>query len=78
MLNELLLICLVLMKIECQISQLSLDSTESLINESVSCACNFSNDFCDEFCCCDSSCNSKIIIEWDLARKCSEKSTFKT
>lgn len=54
MLNELLLISLVLMNIECQLNQFSLGATESLINESESCACNFSNDFCDEFCCCDS------------------------
>lgn len=54
MLNELLLICLVLIRIECQLTQLNLGTTESLINESESCACNFSTDFCDEFCCCDS------------------------
>ncbi|CAD8175029.1 unnamed protein product [Paramecium pentaurelia] len=73
MLNELLLICLVLIRIECQLTQLNLGTSESLINESESCACNFSTDFCDEFCCCDSQCDSKAIIEWDLARKCSEK-----
>ncbi|CAK80959.1 unnamed protein product (macronuclear) [Paramecium tetraurelia] len=73
MLNELLLISLVLKGIECQLSQLSLSATESLIHESVSCACNFSTDFCDEYCCCDSKCDSNTIVEWDLARKCREK-----
>ncbi|CAD8180124.1 unnamed protein product [Paramecium octaurelia] len=73
MLNELLMISLVLIGIECQLSQLSLSATESLIHESVSCACNFSTDFCDEYCCCDSKCDSKTIVEWDLARKCREK-----
>ncbi|CAD8086107.1 unnamed protein product [Paramecium sonneborni] len=71
--NQLFLISLLLIGIDCQLFQLSLGTTESLINESTSCACNFSAEHCDEFCCCDSLCDSNAIITWDLARKCSDK-----